>query len=281
MKDHFSVNSYNFFLATIIEGLRRHLNLGYYLSSLCSDVHLMPCRNRNWCPSGSFCICLACFSVGRQIVTMMDLKPEGALVKCFVIGSGAIGTLSGFLAMTPFNNVITYSVIILAPILFSRKWLFSFFIDVFSSNKASNHQPSKDFVQLLMASFFVFYVYVCLLPEVGWDALSVHLFIPEYIKFFGSWSFDPNLYVFSLMPNMFVWNISIVNMLGGEAAARFLNFGCLLAAAALGRELVLWAGGSIKEADVGTLILFSSPFCFLEISNIFTDLAWSMYVLAA
>ena len=89
------------------------------------------------------------------------------------------------------------------------------FIDVFAQTKPRITSLQK--ISYIFNGFVLFFVCVCLLPEVGWDALSVHLFIPEYIKFFGSWSFDPNLYVFSLMPNMFVWNISIVNMLGGEA----------------------------------------------------------------
>lgn len=269
------------FLGATIEGLRRYLNLGYYFS--CAALTFILCLAA--AKIGALLVVLvfslACLSVGSWVLKLMNLKPEGALAMCFVLGSGVIGTFGGLLAMAPINNVITYTAILLAPILLNAKRLNSFFNDVFRAAKTFDPQPSVNFVKLFLASFFVFYIYVCLLPEVGWDALSVHLFIPEYVKHFGSWSFNPDLYVFSLMPNMFVWNFSIVNMLGGEAAARLLNLGCLIVAAILGRELFLWAGGSTKQADIGTLILVSSPFCFLEVSNLFTDLAWSMYILAS
>jgi Dolichyl-phosphate-mannose-protein mannosyltransferase len=70
-------------------------------------------------------------------------------------------------------------------------------------------------------------------PEIAPDALAMHLGIPESVAMFHKWAFDFKQVVWAVMPMGADWCFTIVNLLGGEAAARLLNFSLLLAIVAL------------------------------------------------
>ena len=65
-------------------------------------------------------------------------------------------------------------------------------------------------------------------PETSADGLSIHLAIPANIAAHHVMTFDPSRITWAVMPMGadFIW--SIVYLLGGEMAARLLNFAILL-----------------------------------------------------
>jgi len=74
---------------------------------------------------------------------------------------------------------------------------------------------------------------VVLKPEVGADGLSMHLAIPANIAAHHAFTFEPARFVWSVMPMGADFGYSIAYLLGGEFAARLLDFAMLLAVAAL------------------------------------------------
>ncbi len=74
---------------------------------------------------------------------------------------------------------------------------------------------------------------VALKPEQSADGLAMHLAIPANIAVHHAFTFEPTLVVWSEMPMGADFAYSIVYLLGGEFAARLLNFAMLLIAVAL------------------------------------------------
>jgi 4-amino-4-deoxy-L-arabinose transferase-like glycosyltransferase len=70
-------------------------------------------------------------------------------------------------------------------------------------------------------------------PEIGADALSMHLMAPAWVAFQHLWPFDFRHFVWAVMPMGADWCFTGVYLLGGEYAARLLNFSFLALTAAL------------------------------------------------
>jgi hypothetical protein len=70
-------------------------------------------------------------------------------------------------------------------------------------------------------------------PEIGADALSMHLMAPAWVAFQHLWPFDFRHFSWAVMPMGADWCFTGVYLLGGEYAARLLNFSFLVLTAAL------------------------------------------------
>ncbi len=64
-------------------------------------------------------------------------------------------------------------------------------------------------------------------PEIGADALSMHLMAPAWVAFQHVWPFDFRHFAWAVMPMGADWCFTGVYLLGGEYAARLLNFSFL------------------------------------------------------
>ena len=70
--------------------------------------------------------------------------------------------------------------------------------------------------------------FAMLKPEASADGLSMHLAVPADIAAHHMMTYDPGRILWSVMPMGADFTYSIVNLLGGEMAARLLNFTILL-----------------------------------------------------
>jgi hypothetical protein len=118
------------------------------------------------------------------------------------------------------------------------------------------------------------------MPEVGHDALAMHLFIPAHLATRHKWGFDVNTYVWAVMPMMGDWLFSIGYMLAGETAARLINVGFIFVLSWLVRDLVLWAGGSALGARWAVLLFLTTPLTFTEGSSLFIESVWATFIVA-
>ncbi|MBI5084436.1 MAG: hypothetical protein HZB13_07555, partial [Acidobacteria bacterium] len=72
---------------------------------------------------------------------------------------------------------------------------------------------------------------IALKPEVSSDGLAMHMVIPARMAWAHAWNFDVQEFTWAVMPMGGDWAFSIAWLMGGEAAARLLNFAvlCLIA----------------------------------------------------
>ncbi|MEZ5404129.1 MAG: hypothetical protein R2729_30900 [Bryobacteraceae bacterium] len=102
-------------------------------------------------------------------------------------------------------------------------------------------------------------------PEVGVDALSMHLTIPAYVGEHGWWPFDVQRFLFSVMPMGANWLFTAAHVTGGEMAVRLLNFGAFVAVLALLRSpaaCALYASMPLVQLTTGSVFVENTQVAF-------------------
>ncbi|WP_347243122.1 hypothetical protein [Thermogutta sp.] len=121
---------------------------------------------------------------------------------------------------------------------------------------------------------------VAALPERGHDALAMHLFIPSYVYYHGSWSFDAANFAFAVMPLGADSLFTVAFLFAGEKAARLLNFAFFtLTVWLLHRALRAVCKGD--GAYMLTALFCTIPLAFLVNVTLFVENALAMFFVAA
>ncbi|XXE51895.1 phospholipid carrier-dependent glycosyltransferase [Pseudomonas sp. R3-56] len=199
-----------------------------------------------------------------------------------LMGTGTFGTLTGLAAYMPINYPWLYGAMLAVPLVLGRKQVLSIGRELLAQIQAtrSAQTPLQTGLDVLIGGFACLYVLVAFMPEVGHDALAMHLFVPSQLAQRHQWSFDANTYVWAVMPMLADWIYSIVYMLAGETASRLSNSAFALLVAWQIRNMTLWAGGSATSARGASLIFLSTPLAFAESSSLHIESAWTAFMLA-
>ena len=138
---------------------------------------------------------------------------------------------------------------------------------------------ARAWMALLGAMAFL-HVVVAARPEVGFDALAMHLQFARIVAARHAWSADVGRYAWAVMPLAADWLFATGNILAGEAGARGLN----LAAAALAARLL------VVLIDTGTAtrwpalamatLLASAPLAFLVTGSLLSEALLCAFLLA-
>lgn len=199
----------------------------------------------------------------------------------FVVGAGIYGSVVGVLAHFPVNFPGVYGVGLLLPILLNRKRAAELALSFWQRiQQIENKSKTIHWLDVSLVVITAVYVAVALLPDVGYDSLVTHLFVPSHLAYRHQWGFDASIYALAVIPMLADWIFSIGFMLGGEAAARLINVGFILVVALLARDLAIWAGGSQNSGRLAALILLSTPLTFLEGSSLHVEGVWTVFLAA-
>ncbi len=131
---------------------------------------------------------------------------------------------------------------------------------------------------VLLMTIVTLHLFIVAKPEVGYDAMAMHLQLPLLMADAQRWSFDVTRYVWAVMPLGSDWAYTVAYLMGGEGAARFLNFCFAGLACLLVFELIrLYARRDIALASV--CLFASSPFAFLETGTLYVENLWLAFLL--
>jgi len=241
------------------------------------------------------CLCIGCAQTWPVIVVATFALSATVLGKCMVgrtvsadwsvhllVGAGTFGTLTGLAAYLPINYPWLYGAMLALPLLLGRAHVTSIGRALLRHIQAdrSAQTPLQTGLDVLICSFACLYVLVAFMPEVGHDALAMHLFVPAHLAQRHQWAFDANTYVWAVMPMLADWIYSSVYMLAGETASRLSNSAFTLLVAWQIRTMTLWAAGSATSARLASLIFLSTPLAFAESSSLHIESAWTAFLLA-
>ncbi|MEO8097308.1 MAG: hypothetical protein ABI811_06360 [Acidobacteriota bacterium] len=170
----------------------------------------------------------------------------------------------------PVNHAWVYGIAFALPYLVWRpSWSFTFP----AQREAAGSLAVLLFI--LLAHFFV-----ALKPEISSDGLSMHLALPAVVADQAIWPFDHMHAIWSLMPAGADALYTGVYLLGGELAAKLLNFAFLGIVVALlveaGRR---WVSPSLTF--LGAALFVSTPLVQLVTGSLFVENVWAALVLAA
>ena len=220
--------------------------------------------------------------LGRSILSLLRLSAveDNWTVNCLV-GAGIYGTATGLLAHFPVNYPGVYGVALALPLLFGWRVVAERTKLLF--DPSAQLKPAKfsiSGINVAIAVIALVYFVVALMPEVGHDALAMHLFIPAHLLLRHQWGFDAGTYVWADMPMLGDWIFSVGYMLAGETAVRLINVGFIFILGWLVRDMVLWAGGNVLCAGWAALIFLSTPLTFTESSSLFIESIWASFVVS-
>jgi hypothetical protein len=225
-------------------------------------------------------LALASALLGRWLIQKLQIEDK-SWITSFLIGAGFYGTVVGLLAHLPVNYPGTYGVALALPLVLERQLLQQWFRESCGWVFESPLKPRDiSWIDLAISVVALVLFVVALMPEVGHDALAVHLFIPAHLLQRHQWGFDATTYVWAVIPMIGDWIFSITYMLGGETATRLINVGFIFALSWLVRDLVVWAGGSATGARWAVLLFLSSPLTFAEGNSLFIEAVWATFLVA-
>jgi len=221
---------------------------------------------------------LASYATGRGILALLKIdKAQIPGITTTLVGAAAYGTAVGLAAHFPINYAGVYGLALAAPVVLGWR---SVYDAIHSIKLQLYHTSESKWFDLGIAVIALVHFAVALMPEVGHDALAMHLFIPGHLATRHEWGFDVKTYVWAVMPMMGDWIFAIGYMLAGEVAARLINVGFIFVLAWLVRDLVIWAGGTAQGGRWAVLLFLTTPLTFTESSSLFIESVWATFVVA-
>ncbi|MDB5988728.1 MAG: hypothetical protein JWQ10_131 [Herbaspirillum sp.] len=119
---------------------------------------------------------------------------------------------------------------------------------------------------------------VTMLPDIGHDALSMHLNIPARILESKLWKFDVTQYTWAVEPMGANWLLVPSYFLGGEQGARLMSSSFLFATAWLSYRMMKHRVGSLAALTVPAILL-TLPLTLMIASSVFVESALGFYFL--
>ena len=200
----------------------------------------------------------------------------------FLLGIGIFGTLIGLGAHWPIAYPLTYGLMIITPFIglknpetYLRK------IPAICKPVDFNDPLAIFILKISIVSCITIYFIYTLLPELGYDALVYHLFIPVQMSSIHTWGFDVNKYIWAVFPLLGDWIFSLTYMLSGETATRIINLLFIL----IGARLIYLFSCELNISKLSqylcVAIYFSNPLTFAMASTLYVESIWGAYFMAA
>ncbi|MGV8941725.1 MAG: hypothetical protein ACOH1P_09360 [Lysobacter sp.] len=226
------------------------------------------------------------FCIGRRIYGNELVQAHGVLLSATVATATGLAVLSffvGLLALVPMNNPATYLFLLAAPIAWGWKNHAQALGEVMRAWGARPVSATLAWTQcfsLVVAFALAVRLLAVLHPEVGSDALAMHLVIADQMKVDGRFHFDVTQSIWAVMPMASDWQFAVSNMLGGEHAARLLNYAAELLMVCFIHQYVV-RNANVLAASISVAIYVTTPLLFLETTSLFAENFWALWLVAA
>jgi hypothetical protein len=130
----------------------------------------------------------------------------------------------------------------------------------------------------ILMTVVVLHLFLVAKPEAGYDAMAMHLQLAKLMAHGHSWPFDVSRYVWAVMPLGADWAFTGAYILGGEGAARLLNFCFAAILGAVMYQIIRMKGR--REIALASVCMFASvPLAYLETSTLHVESLWTAFLL--
>jgi glycosyltransferase involved in cell wall biosynthesis len=176
---------------------------------------------------------IASCALGLKLLGAGDSSPEDQLCAT-LLGIAVYIFLMTFLVRLPVNYPAVYVILLAIPVLTDIRGVGRRLVS-WGNALVRSRRPPRTQVAALMLLVFVLGMHWLIVPqpESSGDGLAMHLAIPVDIAQHHIFTYRPGHILWSVMPMGADWCYTMVYLLGGEYAARLLNFAMLLLVEAL------------------------------------------------
>jgi hypothetical protein len=217
-------------------------------------------------------LALSAYLLGRIVFRAPGLAASDHLL----VGITLFGTLLSLMVHLPINYPGTWALLFILPVVAGQRFLRGLPPLGVWSRESCWHLYA---MQCAIGAILLLHLLVSLMPEIGHDALAMHLFVPAQIAYRHVWAFDTKLNVWAVMPMLVDWCYSAAYMFAGETAARLVNFGGIVLVAVMVRRVAQWMGGGPVATAWAVFLFLITPLTFTESSSLFIEALWSALVL--
>lgn len=191
-----------------------------------------------------------------------------------LVGASIYMTAIGLTAAIPIHYAALHAAVLALPLVLfpaAVRDCIGFLRRVFGPHRWAG---MWDYANFAMFAFILLCLLVAvLLPQVNSDAVVLHLALPSVMANDHAWSFDAEHYAFAFAQTGTAWMLTPAYLLGGEYAARLVNFSFYIMVSLLlftvARRFL-----STGSAWLIVAIFASTPFFLLETGNVFSENVW-------
>lgn len=197
-------------------------------------------------------------------------------------GLAILATIAQYMAPWPINYQFVFVGMLVGVMLARYKYLIHLCGHL--KNMSTYEARAQSWLLSLSVGLLLFsvalQVIVASKPEIGFDALTMHLAVPLYIENFHYWHFDVARSLMSVIPMAADMIFSVANMIGGEYAARLINMSFALIVAGMVYAIIL---PRVKPVLANLLIaaFLTTPLFSLETGSLFVENFWMMMIFSA
>ena len=220
-------------------------------------------------PLAVFAVLLFVFSA-----TLLGRLVFGGAVEARLAFPGGLAVWIVAMSLTahlPIHYPGTYLAALLLPLGIGYRQAWALLRLWFDALRPVQHRTLVVYAPLAVIGFLVgAYWLIVLKPEVSTDGLGMHLAVAADMAMHHVFTFDFRKFVWALMPMGADWCYSVAYMLGGEYAARLLNFALLLATCVL----LFRAAGRFVSTTVAALLtalFLSTPMVLMVTGSMFVE----------
>lgn len=232
--------------------------------------------------AGALAIAMALVAAAYVLGRFTLPREHNTFTDCVLVGIVIAGTVLGLTATLPVHHVGIYSIAMVAVFVAGRRQLGARSVQL---SELLRIKPSPERMAFMLhcaiGAAVLLHLLVSLMPEIGHDALAMHLFIPAQVKERGAWDFNVGLYIWASMPLLVDWIYTVAYILAGETAARLVNFGGIVLLAGLVRQAARWAYASEAASLWAVLLFLVTPLTFLESSSLYIESIWAALLIGA
>lgn len=192
-----------------------------------------------------------------------------------LVGLSLVGILVNAMSFVPIGYPGVYLFLVTFPYLLFVGELIN------GLKKFPKLMSSYSLIDAGLVTMAIYYFMIALMPEIGHDALAMHLFVPGLMKSEYYWSRDVEKYAWAVMPMLGDWIYSLAYVIGGEKTVRLINYSAILLFAWLSGVIASWSSNDKKIEKITALFVLSLPIIFAENSSLFIDSIWSILILGS
>lgn len=232
-------------------------------------------------------VAVSAFCIGNRVVAHQASDAPGSpldggtrvqAILAISFGMAVLSLAVSVLSFFPVNHPATYLLLLALPIV--AGWRRN--VDALRSLALATRLRAPGAggwvaaLDLVTAFALALRLLTALKPEIGTDALAMHLVIGERLANEGRFDYDVTRSIWAVMPMAADWQFALAHMLGGEPAARLLNFLADAMLVLLARNIASDARGMFAGA-VAAAVYATTPLLFLETAALFVENFWALW----
>lgn len=232
-------------------------------------------------PAAVLFFLFSCFVTGALLLPERETPdPVGKLLQ-LLLGISVWMSLIWIAVRFPVNYTAVYLVALSVPLAIRPRLTLACLTACASLFRPLRFPRRSDYWPLGLAAFpLICHFLLIPKPEMGTDALATHLVIPAWVQFQHYWPFDFRHFSWAMAPLGADWCYTAVFLLGGEFAARLLNFAYVPVLAGL----LYFTCRRYLPRGVAFLLaglFLSTPLIQLVTGSMFVDNLWATLIFGA